>query len=83
MGRQRRRTSHRGHKKSGNSMNWIQTAHVNKGSYTRSVERRYGKEGFTQDGKIKQEVINKDKSSSDLRIKRKAVLADNLRRINK
>lgn len=60
---------------------WVQNAHLKKGSYRESVFRRHGKEGFDEDGKIKQSVIDEDIKSSDLKLKRKAVAANNLRHL--
>jgi len=77
----------RPHRKSGQGHgmknNFIQQTDINKGAYIRSVERRYGKDGFTQDGRIKQTVIDADKKSSNTKLKKRAVLADTLRNLAK
>ncbi len=59
---------------------WIQKINLKKGSYRASVKRRYGKKGFTSKGTIKQSVINKDKHSRNPKIRKRAVLADTLRK---
>lgn len=39
---------------------WIAEATKNKGAYRRSVQRRYGKSGFTKSGEIKESIKSKD-----------------------
>ncbi len=39
---------------------WIQEATEGHGNYRASVKRRYGKKGFSKQGTIKTEIINKD-----------------------
>jgi len=63
-----------------NTKKWIQTIHMKKGSYRASVRRRYGKKGFTSSGTIKQSIINKDKRSLNPKLRKRAVLADTLRK---
>jgi len=59
---------------------WIHKAVKRLGAYRKSVQRRYGKRGFTERGTIKREVIARDAQRSG-RIGRQARLARTLGRI--
>ena len=59
---------------------WIKGAVKRPGAYRRSVQRRYGKRGFTREGTIKREVIARDAQRSG-RIGRQARLARTLGRM--
>lgn len=52
---------------------------MKKNSYRESVERRFGKKGFTKKDTIKMSVINKDTHSKNEKLKKKAVFAKNFR----
>lgn len=61
---------------------WISEAipEEREGKYRESVKRRYGKRGFTREGKIKSSVLEKD-SKRKGRIGKQARLAKTLRRL--
>ncbi len=60
---------------------WIKKAIKKKGSYRACVKHRFGKKGFTDRGTIKQSVINKDKKHSNPKIRKRAQLANTLKRM--
>lgn len=61
---------------------WIKEAVEKRGSYRKSVQERYGKRGFTKEGTIKLEVINKDAKKPG-KLGRRARLAKTLRKIRR
>lgn len=61
---------------------WIAGAVKRKGSYTRSVERRYGQKGFTKEGQIREDIKHRDAKKKG-RIGKQARLAITLEKMKK
>jgi hypothetical protein len=59
---------------------WIREAIEKPGSYRASVQRRYGKAGFTEKGTIKKEIVARDAKKKG-RLGRQARLAKTLHRL--
>ena len=59
---------------------WMKGLKLKKGALREDVQRLYGERGFTERGTIKLSVLNELSSSSNSKVRRRAVLAKTMRR---